>query len=354
MIKKWTLAVILALAFTGNSVAQVALNVLFPPANNSDVAKYLMPSLLVSGVDLVINWSDITSDGKTFNFKIPDAAAAPWIAAHKTVNFVVWANSNSAGGTVGNASVPAYIWNAMGSTNYVNCVTQAGTQRLPNYLSPVWIKGYQAAMAAIASHYKGKVGYIRFGLGHGGETIPGAGWNSPTTACGLAYKKWGVTIATWEGYLKTMLDYEVTLPDVQKMVGITPLGSPSIQVPDYIASIAAPQGIGFGSQGLEASDLKGCATSTADWCELFAKYKSTHVPLELQTIGPSCAADKGCTGNQALTGPLSPLLAYGVAHGATIMEIYWQDWCTALCPDSGTRQYANQYLAALKAAAGSR
>ena len=332
--------------------AKPVMNVLFPPSPNSADVKLLMTNPLVTGTDIVINWSDVDEGGGIYNFNIPDEAAAPWIAAKKIVNFVVWANSDSASGKYGNASVPLYVWTALGPSNYVTCQAQAGDQRIPNYLNAIWIKDYEAFITQVLKHYNGKtgIGYIRFGLGHGGETIPVADWNSKDT-CGQAFSKWGVNISSWEEYLKTLLIYESQQPGAsQRMVGITPMGNPGDQVPDYIASIASPLKIGFGSQGLESSDLKGCKTTTADWCELFAKYLS--VPHELQTIGPSCPTGNNCPGNQGLTGPLPTLLVYAKANKNNIFEIYYADWCIAYCKDSPHyTQYHTAYANALEATA---
>lgn len=350
------MATVLLLAISAFA-QHVTMNVLFPPNPMSSAVKtYLLNNPVVSGVDIGVNWSAFDTGNGQYNFATIDAAIAPWIAAHKTVNLVVWAVSDSASGSVGNASTPAYVWTALGSANYVNCVTQAGAQRLPNYLAPAWTKYYQPAISAVMKHYTGNpgIGYIRFGLGHGGETIPGAGWSSTSgqnATCGKTYAKWGTTVSSWEAYLKSMLEFESAQNGaMQRMVGITPMGNPSTEVPDYLASVAVPLKIGFGSQGLESSDLKGCATTTADWCELFKKNPS--VPHELQTIGQSCPSGSNCPGNNGLTGPLPPLLVFGKANGVTIFELYYEDWLLAFDPSAtGYKQYGTIYASAIKAVA---
>jgi hypothetical protein len=327
------------------------MNVLFPPTTGPQaqaVAKYLMTNPVVNGAVIAVNWSDCDKGNGQYDFTIPDAALAPWRAAHKTVNLVIWAVSDSASGAVGNASTPPYVWSLLGPSNYVTVQTQAGEQRIPNYLALAWSAAYKAFIAAVYKHYHGTVGlgYIRVGLGHGGETIPAAGWqNVPQFA------KWGLTIQTWEAYLLTMLEYESSLKGLQWMVGITPMGQNGTQVPDFVAASAAPLGIGFGSQGLEASDIaaaKAGKPTTADWLALFKKWPS--VPHELQTIGLSCPSGS-CAGNvnAQATGPLPPLLAFGKANGCNIFEIYCDDWLLAFDPTyPGYAQYGEAYAKAIQ------
>ncbi len=112
---------------------------------------------------------------------------------------------------------------------------------------------------------------------------------------------------------------------VQLMVGITPMGTPSTQVPDAVAGAAVALNIGFGSQGLESSDVNNCGSATADWCNLFNVFFGK-APLELQTVAQSCP-DNSCT-----TGSLVNLLPFGVLNHVTILEIYYQDWLTGFDP----------------------
>ena len=316
-------------------------------SNTALVQKYLASNAAVAGFTFDVQWADF-DNGNKYDFATTDAILAPWLKTGKKVNLIVWANADNgsttctnygANGTA-NCAIPAYVWTALGSTNYAACPTQYGStpQRIPNSLDPKFQAEYQAAMKAVVAYYGSNpgIGYIRFGLGHGGETLPVSSWTTcfPT--------KWGVTISTWEGYLKTMLEYEASLKSPkQLLVGVTPMGSPGDEVPDYVASVAAPLGIGFGSQGLEKSDVSNCAKSTADWCNLFAKYKS--VPHELQTLLQSCSNDT-CT-----TGSLTVLLPFAVKQGATIIELYYQDWFTAF--DPSYPGYTATYAKAIQVAA---
>jgi hypothetical protein len=78
---------------------------------------------------------------------------------------------------------------------------------------------------------------------------------------------------------------------------------------------------------------------------LFAEY-SGQAPLELQTYLQSCP-DKSCT-----TGSLVDLVPFAVAHKATVLEIYYQDWLLAFDPSyPGNSQYGAAYAQVLTQAA---
>lgn len=344
---------------------KVSLEVLFPPTNthSSDfqaVQSYLMSNPIVSGGNLAVEWGMVDM-GPTANVQYDwssiDAEIAPWVAAGKKVNLIVWANAdstnatcpNGTSNTTGNCGIPSYVWTALGSSNYVTCSTQYGTQQIPNYLDRAGFQlPYQRFMAAVVQKYGAdpNIGYIRFGLGHGGETYPVTGWNSTTTACGKAFASWGITVTTWEAYLASMLNYESTLQSgKQLMVGVTPMGAPTTVVPNYVAPLAVPLHVGFGSQGLEQSDITNYPNCTANWCNLFAEY-SGQAQLELQTYLQSCP-DKTCT-----TGSLVDLVPFAVAHKATVLEIYYQDWLLAFDPSyPGNSQYGAAYAQVLTQAA---
>ena len=349
------------------AVAKVSLEVLYPPTttNSQDyqsVQTYLMSNPVVTGANYAVEWGMI-DQGPTastqYNWSSIDTEIAPWIAAGKKVNLVVWAISDSSGptcpngttNTTGNCGIPPYVWTALGSSNATSCDTQYGTQQIPNYLDrEAFQLPYQQFMANVIQKYGSNpsIGYIRFGLGHGGETFPVTGWNSTTTACGKSFTSWGVTISTWETYLAGMLTYESSLNSgKQMMVGVTPMGSPTTVVPDYVAPLAIPVHVGFGSQGLEQSDITNYPNCTADWCNLFAEFAG-QAPLELQTYLQSCP-DNSCT-----TGSLVNLVPFAVSHHASVMEIYYQDWLLAFDPTyPGNTEYGPSYAQVLTQAANS-
>jgi Putative Ig domain len=342
--------------------AKVSLEVLFPPTNpnTSDfkaVQQYLMSNPVVSGGNLTLEWGMIDQGSGQYDWSSIDAEIVPWQAAGKKVNLIVWANSDSTvatcsngqTSTTGNCAVPAYVWKSLGPSNYTTCVTQYGTQQIPNYLDRTSFQlPYQQFMAAVIQKYGSnpEIGYIRFGLGHGGETYPVTGWNSTTAACGKAFTAWGVTVTTWETYLAGMMSYEATLHSTkQLMVGVTPMGAPNTVVPDYVAPLAVPMHVGFGSQGFQLSDITEYPNCTANWCNLFAQFAG-QAPLELQTYLQSCP-DNSCT-----TGSLVNLVPFAISHHATVLEIYYQDWLVAFDPSyPGNSEYGAAYAKVLTQAA---
>jgi len=150
------------------------------------------------------------------------------------------------------------------------------------------------------------------------------------------------------------------------MVGPTPMGIPNTQLPNLMVPEAVAAGIGFGTQGLEASDITGFPACTANWCNLFATYTGDVAPLELQTLNQSCPSLTGtgitCTGQQGSTGPLPALLYFSAPNFPTVYELYYQDWLLAYSTSNNYCRAANganytsgqcniiqpQYLAAFK------
>jgi hypothetical protein len=103
---------------------------------------------------------------------------------------------------------------------------------------------------------------------------------------------------------------------------------PNTQLPDAVDPIAVTNLVGFGTQGLEASDVNNCSGSTAHWCGNFASFYQ-NVWTEVQTLAQTCPTEGtgvSCTGLQGSTGPLPPLLNYAAGKHAVIFEIYYQDW----------------------------
>lgn len=407
------------------------LEVLFPPTNPNargydDVQTYLLsrssPAFpLISGAVIRVDWSDFDlGDAKSgthtkYDFKIVDDALAPWIAAGKFANLVL--HTTPYGGNVcpprgpgsngqegiGNCAMPPWMWTALGESNIAHC---DGAQ-VPNFMSDAYVTNYQAGVRALIEHYASNagVGYIRIGLGKGGEINLPKGWHDADEPCGQAFKRWGYTVGdsnkyTWNSYLEKMLDFEGSLHAVkQLMVSITPVQAPGHspqEVSDFLAPIAVKNGVGFGNQGLSTMAMRDCTGMQADWCALFDRFQGK-VPLELQTLGPSCPQGPPCgeqgqgqrpwqgrgqwqgqgpgrwggpgggqgrwaqgrgqggggLGNlSAMTGSLVPLLPFAIKNHATILEIYEEDWLLAFSPNHPqNRHYGADYVQALKQAA---
>jgi len=342
----------------------VATNVLIPPGalDGSDgpkITNYLENNPTVTGGTFQVEWSAI-DNGSSYNWSYSDNLYSAWATLGKKVNFIFWANADSSSSdctdgqfgdpTAGNCAVPMYVWQALGSKNYTVCTPSNadGPQRIPNYFNSAFQDNYKSFIKAMLAHYGNgnypKLGYIRIGLGRGGETIPVGDWDSGD-ACSEAFASWGLNdntiTTTWEPYLQSMLNVEAqnNPGNVQLMVGITPMTGGG--VPQFVANTAVPLKIGFGSQGLQESDVNNCAGATADWCDLFNTYTGK-VPLELQTVAQSCP-DNSC-----VTGSLANLLPFAVFNKVTILEIYYQDWLVAYDPNYPG--YTQSYQAVLESA----
>ncbi len=323
----------------------VSLELLFPPSSPyqpyyADVQTYLVHNPLVAGVTVWLEWATV-DQGPTaspqYDFSAFDAQIAPWIAAGKKVNIVVWAVSD----TPVNNATPQYVWNNLGSANITTC---AG-EKIPNYFQSAFQLPYQAFIKQVVKHYSGNgsIGYIRIGLGRGGETFPAQNFGSDPCTNTFA-NNWGWTNTTWTNYVNAMLNYESTLKSPKTlMVGIDSVNGTSM--PDSEAATAVSLHMAFGNQGLRANDIANYPRCSSDWCNLFDQYTG-NAPLELQTIALSSPQ-----GNQPV-GSLVTLLPFAVSHHATILEIYCDDWLLAFDPNyPGYSTYGADYATAFKNAA---
>ncbi len=323
----------------------IALEVLFPPTSPyqpyyQDVQTYLLNNATVAGVSFWLQWADVDkgpTSNPQYDFSAFDAQIAPWIAAGKKVNIIVWAVSD----TPVNNATPSYVMSNLGSSNITSC----GGEKIPNYFQSAFQLPYQAFMPQVIKHYggNGSIGYIRFGLGRGGETFPAQNFGKdPCTS--TFTNKWGWTDTTWTNYVNAMLNYENTLKSPkQLMVGIDSVDSNSM--PDSEAATAVSMKMAFGNQGFQASDITNYPHCSSDWCNLFDEYTGD-VPLELQTIALSNPDGNGQVGS------LVTLLPFAVSHHVTILEIYTYDWLLAFDPNyPGYNTYGAAYATTFKAVA---
>jgi hypothetical protein len=364
-----------------------SVQVLFPPTNPSDadyaaVQTYLMTSQYVSGAVIDVDWSDfdIGSAGAhtNYDYTITDAAIQPWISAGKKVNLVLQ-NTTYAGNScpsngnigsngqsgVGNCAMPPWMWTALGSSNYTTCTDQGNTQQVPNWRSTTFVQNYKNAIQGLIAHYgsNSSIGYIRIGLGKGGEINLPSSWTDTSTPCGVDFtNNWGYTAGadgsfTWNAYLQSMVQYEGGLGSPKKLlVSITPISGVGTSVDDFIAPIAVQNGLSYGNQGLEASDISNFPNCGGDWCNLFAQYPPSIA--ELQTLGRSCPPGNTCGGLQGSTGNLVPLIPFAVNHGATDLELYYEDWLIAFdssyASQNGASGAASSYASAIQAVASGK
>ncbi len=227
-------------------------------------------------------------------------------------------------------------------TNYTTC----NNQQVPNWQSNLFISNYQPAITAFVQHYdaNSSVGYMRIGLGRGGEINLPQGWNNSNSGvCAGGFSgTWNYSVgsssSSWDTYLANMINFEGPMSSTthQLLVSITPIsGEQGTATDDMVAGLAIQNHMSFGNQGLEASDITNFPNCGGDWCRLFAKYNPQIA--ELQTLGQSCPEGVTCSGNlSSNTGPLDPLLPFATNNGSNDLELYYQDWLIAYDAD-----YAN-------------
>jgi hypothetical protein len=298
--------------------------------------KYLLHNPAVCGAIVYVVWSQVDKGpdaSPRYDWSVVDGQMAPWVAAGKSVNLVVWAVRPMGNGH----ATPDFVWSKVPSTECPHF------SRAPVFWDKNFVSSYKTFMAAVIQKYgtNSSIGYIRFGLGAGGETYP---------ACKFALRKYAFSEKVWRDYLFEMMDYEKSLgSERQLMIGINPIGRPpDPDFPRSIAERAVRDGIGLGCQGWGAADVEAHASGAAcmaGWCEAFERFRGK-VPLQLQTIAPSNPERSGETGS------LVDLLPFGLKLHAQIFEIYLADWLIAYDPDDPKyAQYHAEYQQAIEAAA---
>jgi len=346
------------------------IEILAPGAASSvpAVNTYLKPSPYIHAIVYSLYWACSDQDGTSAHYTWSNfdnqVIADGWAAAGKKIIVVLggvtYGGSDNIcyGGTgfgtngVGNYGTPTYVWTALGSANYTSC----NGEQIPNYLNSAYLSNYRNWISATLAHlassaYGASIQYVRVAWGKGGETTPTANWdangNCPDGGGNNTLTTdWGYTLAGWEAFLQNGMTFEagLNLP-LQLMISITPMGTSGgsqAAVPNFTAPIAASLHIGFGTQGLMASDVNNAAGCGGNWCNLFATYAG-QVPLETQTFYQSCAPtnESGTCPIMAVeTGPLNPLLIWAGKEHATTFEMYYEDALSMLAPGYNSAGYA--------------
>ena len=350
-------------------------------ASVPEVNTYLKPSPYIHGIVYSLYWACSDQDGTSAHYTWAgfdnQIIANGWAAAGKKIMVVLggvtYGGSDNIcyGGAgfgtsgVGNYGTPAYVWTALGSANYATC----SGEQIPNYLNSAYLNNYKNWVAATLAHlaaspYATSIQYVRVAWGKGGETTPIANWDAPGncpdgSGNNTLTTDWGYTLPGWETFLHNGMTFEtgLNLP-LQLMISITPMGTSGgsqAAMPNFTAPIAASLGIGFGTQGLMASDVNNAGGCGGNWCNLFATYAG-RVPLETQTFFQSCAPSNEsgtCPSMAVTTGPLNPLLMWAAREHATSFEMYYEDALAILLPGYSNPGYAAYsqpyYMTALQA-----
>jgi hypothetical protein len=313
--------------------------ILFPNMPlNGKAEQLLLHNPVVCGANMYLVWNEIDRGpgaDPRYDFADIDGRMQPWIKAGKEVNLIVWATGYGKGGRA--RATPDYVFRKVQSVSCPN----AG--EVPVFWEKGFMENYQQFMSAVVQHFgsTSSVGYIRFGLGLGGETYP---------ACMYPLKSKGFSPQRWTRYIFEMLDYEASLNSPkQLMVGINSFGNPpDLSFADAVARHAAQRGIGIGSQGLSIEDARADqsgAHCAVDWCRNFRE-AGGKVPLELQTVKQSDPDGGGRVGSMV------DLLPFAQKLHAQILEIYLQDWLVAYDPGNPDyERHHKEYQQAFEAAA---
>jgi len=330
-------------------------NAIQDATTESAIMSYLPPDPTICGANLEIPWSQIDlGPGHTpqYNWSYLDNAAAPWEAAGKIVNLIVWGTDEKAkeqlNGPLGTPqpSTPAYV---LASTPTVSCPNDGN---VPVYWNSGYAKPWQAFEAALVAHVNSDphVGYIRFGLGTGGEDFPVDGFDAG--ACWTSWQAAGLTATQWQQWSIDQIDYEASLGSAHPInIGINSFpGAPTL--PDNVAAEAVKYGLGFGMQGMTDTQMgydtpAAYSQCYAGWCSLFAAHVG-QVPLEVQPLNASAPA-----GDTTPAWLLPPLLDSSINQArAQALELYPQEWLVADDPSWPTYSgYHASYAAALNQAA---
>jgi len=312
--------------------------ILFPGARVNARANVLLHNPTVCGANFYIVWNQIDRGPQAnprYEWSSIEDQIAPWVKAGKKVNLIVWATTYSKNAT----ATPEWVFTKVPS------VTCPAFGHVPVFWNPGFMSSYQSFMNAVVEHFghNPSVGYIRFGLGAGGEIFP---------ACMYFMKEQGFSDETWKKYIFDMLDFQKSLNSPKQLaVGLNAYGEPpKLDFSAAVAERAVKDGIAIGNQGLSAQDARDDAAGKpcmADWCRIFRGARGK-VPLILQTLGPTRPDHSGDVGS------LVDMLPFAVNQRVQIFEIYVQDWLVAYDPGSpGYAQYHAEYQKVLEEAAKS-
>ncbi len=314
--------------------------------NGKQIQTYLVNNPDVCGGAVFVFWNKLDNGPgakQRYNWSYVDQLIAPWAKAHKTVALLL-------GGATGYASkgqpggVPSWLVKQL---SVVNC----GQLDAPVYWQNAYASNWMNFVAAFINHFQSNpnVAYINVGVGSGEQTLVLGVKSDPSCLA-----KWNAAgyQTEWPSYVSRVISFVGALhTPVQLNVSINAFANfPSS---GQIAAQDSSWGIGFGFNGLEASDVteanddQQCA---ADWCQVYDQYAG-RVPLYVQTRQASDPGP-GADSDSQSTGPLPPLLTTALAMHTQIFELYAQDWLMAFDPSfPGYLEYHTKTAQALASAA---
>ncbi|MGA8866881.1 MAG: hypothetical protein WB510_07920, partial [Candidatus Sulfotelmatobacter sp.] len=268
-----------------NKVQALMFHVLTSSSSNfNDFMSNILPN--VSGVSIGMPWSQIETSQGVYNFSGFDANLQPYLSAGKQVNLVVWPATEGGNNDPNNGgSTPAYVFSQAWATtvgasapqDMAVCESYTGDSGNPDYSSAIagnggswnintssdlsglpisyeapFMVAYQNFIVQVIKHYNApgapNIGYIRFGFSQGGE-------NSPE--CNQYWA--GYSHDVYLNYIKTMTDFVRAQNPSMTILGdlhaVGPPGSVDYTYADTEAADAVSDGFGFGTNGLQQSDV---------------------------------------------------------------------------------------------------
>ena len=269
-----------------------------------------------------------------------------WVTGAVPTDFNV---TSEQGAVVQNVNTGANTFQYQSPGTSAGAATTTGTviSRQQSYPVPYetpYKTGWEAFIAAAIVHFNNspnfsQIDYMRVGRSVGGEAYPYCIPTMEALPAPNTYSKSG-----WLAYYTAIDDF--VQAQAPKMVILDPLNeagsgsSSDPKDPRYGTSEAAiaiahknANGMvnGFGSQGLQASDITNYPSCASDWCNQFNADYQSNDNLELQTL--SLSAPVGVSGVMNATGDLRPLLPFAVSHHMTILELYNLDALLAYDPN---------------------
>ena len=307
------------------------------------ILTYVLSDPTVCGANIVVPWSSVdksTANSSRYDFTQLDSWIKPWEDAKKIVNLIVWGVDEQTTQT----STPATPQYVLDQVNTVSCTNT--TPPTPVYWQSPYVSNWENFIKALVDHINSdsSIGYLRFGIGTGGENYLENSFNSE---CQTKWNQYNYR-SNFPTFTNSMINFEKSLnTKKQLMVGINTLDG-SDQFPESVANLAVQDGFGFGTQGLSQSAISDHSLSKpcyANWCALFTQY-SGKVPLEVQTYEKSDPTGNGPVGS------LVPLLSFALSLKTQVFELYPEEWLIADDPNwPGYSDYHIQYKTALQNAA---
>ena len=368
----------------------------------------VLPNL--SGVSVSMQWNQIESSDSTgtksggYDFTSFDASLAPYLAAHRSVNLIVWPATEGGSNDPNNGgSTPVYVFSSVYAASLgaapqdmTVCPNYQGDANSPygkagftsggiwNSSDPTYgsdLSGlpvsyelpfqtaYKNFIQKVVAHYNNNaqtpIGYIRFGFSQGGENSPECNQFWPNFSQGAYVTTYITTMTQW---VKAQGPQMTILEDLHALGDQTDSGYTSY--PDQEAQIAVANGEGFGTNGLQKADITSVNNGNnppcdSDWCNLFAqyagtKYSGTPITLSLQTLQWSDPTGAAQTGSLATTSGSEGIIPLAKANGANNLELYLADvglafdqgnYCQyphSACSSFNPSSYSNSYASAIQ------